>query len=294
MIIASSSALPSAGPTSTLPAPVTDPTALRRWLAAIETRLDQEPDDIRLRQHAVQLLRALGEFGRARQLGEALTDEAFRRTKVVLSGAPVTWTDRAGPTPFVLVEDFLDAEQQNLLWELTDHPEADFATATVKGAEGEFVRPQLRQASVLRGAGPRLKHWFLPLLECALERERVLPRLGLPNFEVGRRDIQVTRHDDGDFLWMHRDIGPAHPLRLVSYVYYFHRRPRGFDGGELLLFDETPAGRRDGPTAYSRIVPADNRLVLFPSNRLHAVTRVVATGAGPNSVRWTVNGWLNR
>ena len=31
------------------------------------------------------------------------------------------------------------------------------------------------------------------------------------------------------------------PARMVSFVYYFHRRPKRFAGGELLLYDRPAA-----------------------------------------------------
>jgi SM-20-related protein len=136
--------------------------------------------------------------------------------------------------------------------------------------------------------------WFLPWLEAMIVREALLSRRGLAPFQVGVRELQVTRHGDGGFFSVHTDAA-AYPATLawsrhLTFIYYFHRLPRGFSGGDLPLFDAAAGG----DFSFTRIDPAHNPLVLFQSTRLHTVTRVYCPSDDPLEGRWTVNGWLNR
>jgi Rps23 Pro-64 3,4-dihydroxylase Tpa1-like proline 4-hydroxylase len=133
----------------------------------------------------------------------------------------------------------------------------------------------------------------MPRALALIEQEDILARLGVSRFTLGRFELQVTRYADSAHLWCHRDIGPAHPDRHVSYVYYFHRQPRGFSGGDPLLFDQDGQGARSDSLAFTRIAPADNLLVLFPSDRWHSVSRVTVESSDPRDARWTVIGWFN-
>lgn len=269
------------------------PAALKQWLAAVDLRLQAAPGDRNLMRYRANLLRGLGDFGPARQAYRELAgDEMADRAAAILAGEPLSWIDKAGPVPFALFEGFLDEDQQRRLWETAAGPQASFAPAAVKNTQGVRVDADRQRGQTLRGSMP-VKAWFMPHLEALVEREQVLARLGVAPFEIGAREMQVTRHDDGGFLWMHRDSGPANPLRRVTFVYYFHREPRGFEGGDLLLFDQTVERVRSEILAFTRIAPNHNSLIVFPSDRLHAVTRVTGTGSNPLDSRWTVSGWLN-
>lgn len=55
----------------------------------------------------------------------------------------------------------------------------------------------------------------------------------------------------------------------------------------------TASGARGDLVAFTRIIPTDNMLILFPSDRWHSVSRVVVESGDPRDARWTVNGWFN-
>lgn len=261
-------------------------------LGDVDRKLRATPTAEPLLRHRATLLRALGDLDAALAACAGLSDPVSVRARAILAGEAVTWDDSTGPAPFVLIDGFLDAEHQARLWEVVAAPTAEFFAGSIKGAPGEVTDTNLRQAQVMRRAGP-IHAWFMPLLEAAASAD-VLARLGVAPFEPGTRELQVTRHDDGAHLWMHIDIGPAHPLRHLTYIYYFHREPRRFDGGDLLLFDQAPDGKRSDLISFTRIAPLNNRLLLFPPNRLHQVSRVSSESHDPLDARWTVNGWLNR
>ena len=117
-------------------------------------------------------------------------------------------------------------------------------------------------------------------------------RLRVEELDMERIEMTVTALLNGGFYAAHRDAADHLETRdrLVSYVCYFHRAPRPFTGGDLLLHD---AGRPAGPArAFSRIEPLCDSIVFFPSDRLHEITPV-ACGAEFGDGRFTVNGWIS-
>ena len=276
---------------------LTDPRTLRHWLAGVEDQLQKSPSDRRLGLQYGNLLRALGELARARAAYAAIpslpsSDPVRERPLAILSGESLSWTDTEGPVPFVQLNDFLPEERKAQLWDLVGRS-SDFQQARVSYDDGDSVDAAMRRAHVARGAA-QIREWFLPLIEAAIEQRQVLPRLGLAPFTVIDRELQITGHGDGDFFHLHKDSGAENAPRHLTYVYYFHRQPIRFGGGELLLYDQDGGGRSIGPIAFTRLAPMDNSVILFPSDRWHAVSEVTMRSPDPLDARWTVNGWLHR
>jgi Rps23 Pro-64 3,4-dihydroxylase Tpa1-like proline 4-hydroxylase len=122
-------------------------------------------------------------------------------------------------------------------------------------------------------------------------------RLEVPPFPVGQIEAQITVHNDGDYYRVHTDNGTEETrTRVISYVYYFHRQPKRFTGGELALFDTGLDGEgRTVPLGSPVVVePADDSLVAFPSSCLHEVRPVEMASHALEDSRFTVNGWVRR
>jgi Rps23 Pro-64 3,4-dihydroxylase Tpa1-like proline 4-hydroxylase len=122
-------------------------------------------------------------------------------------------------------------------------------------------------------------------------------RLDVSPFPVGEIEAQLTVHNEGDYFHAHSDNGDAGTRsREISYVYYFHRLPKGFTGGELALFDARVGGGgqpvADGPPVV--IEPESDSLVVFPSACLHEVRPVRMLGGDWRDGRFTINGWVRR
>ena len=88
-------------------------------------------------------------------------------------------------------------------------------------------------------------------------------------------------------------ISKARTGRAISYVYYCHREPKPFTGGELLLYDTCPGTKRFARTRFSRIDPKRNTLVLFPSCYYHEILPVHCESDRFEDARFTVNGWVH-
>ena len=124
----------------------------------------------------------------------------------------------------------------------------------------------------------------------------MLERLGILPFHVAPIEAQITASNHGDFFRKHMDNSyGVHRRRVLSYVYYFHRTPRRFAGGELLLY---PTWHEDGRVVFATkprtIMPRQNRIVFFPSSALHEIRMVRCPSWELADSRFTVNGWVSR
>ena len=260
--------------------------ALRRMLAV-------EPRNAAVLARLGDLERRRGDFAAAltacrRLLAAAPDDAAAAWAAAVLGGGRLPEAPPAGRiAPFVRLTDFLTpASRDRLLRDVLAARER-FAPAGTRINARNFPNREFRDALVLDEPTTRdVGSWFVPKLRAVLPE--VLWRLRMQDLDVGRIETTVAVQLNGGFLPAHRDdsaLGSARD-RLVSYACYFHRAPRPFAGGDLLLHD---AGREGG---FSRIDPLPGSIVFFPSGCLHEVTPV-ACGAGFGDGRFTVYGWVS-
>lgn len=203
--------------------------------------------------------------------------------------------------PHGQLRDFLPADEHGdlLVWVMANQHR--FTPATIKRdpAKPSMVDETARIALRLRDLGP---------LETVL-RERLLDALPAVMAAAGAQEpaprsleLELTAYGDGAFYGPHLDlpIGPDRkPLganpgedRLISGVYYFHARPKQFEGGELHLY---PFGPGDGDDeAGMSIEPIDNSLAVFPSWARHAVRPVRCTSGNFADYRFALNCWYCR
>ena len=129
-----------------------------------------------------------------------------------------------------MIDDFLSAREHDELLAYALISEAQFQKGTVTTYE-----PDVRQNLVILNFGDslhsrllenRLLTWF-PLLTRTL---------GMPMFPLDSVESQLTAAMDGYYFKRHSDEAPEIP-RVLSCLYYLHREPRGFAGGELRLYD---------------------------------------------------------
>ena len=121
-------------------------------------------------------------------------------------------------------------------------------------------------------------------------------RLDIAPFPVGTIEAQLTLHNDGDYYRVHTDNGDdGTRTREISYVYDFHRQPKRFTGGELVLYDAHVENGQIAPAGTPIVIePADDSLVVFPSGCLHEVRPVQMMSADQEDGRFTINGWVRR
>jgi Rps23 Pro-64 3,4-dihydroxylase Tpa1-like proline 4-hydroxylase len=123
----------------------------------------------------------------------------------------------------------------------------------------------------------------------------VLQRLQMEDISVKGIESQITASNDGDFFHNHHDNSePAVRSRQLTFVYFFHKEPRPFEGGELRIHDFClESGQYVSAGTYQAIAPQPNQIVFFPSSLLHEITPVECPSRRFADSRFTLNGWLH-
>jgi len=130
---------------------------------------------------------------------------------------------------------------------------------------------------------------------------RVLDQLGIEEFPVVHAEAQITASNDGDFFGVHSDDAQEIiASRRITFVYFFHREPCQFGGGELRLYDsrvsdeQQPGANGHDNGSYQTVVPQQNQIVFFPCAAWHEITPVECPSGAFADSRFTLNGWLHQ
>ena len=195
----------------------------------------------------------------------------------------------------VVLEEFLTPTELNTLRQYVLEQEMSFAISEVlsPGVSGGAVDYERRRSRVLMDMGGRERVIVDRLLTCL---PRVLQKWGRDPFPISRVEAQVTASNHGDFFQCHSDNGAEEvAAREITFVYFFHREPKQFAGGELRIYDSRRENDNYVPTAnYRTIVPEQNQLVVFASGLSHEITPVDCPSGQFADSRFTVNGWIHR
>ncbi len=190
--------------------------------------------------------------------------------------------------PFVLVKDVLPPADHDSLLPLVASVEDALAPAMV--GDHKYV-PAIRESldlpkplrwDVTRRFHERLKE-LLPRLQ---------PRLNVPPFDMDSVEFKVRVYKDGHFFRVHMDSPKKSTCagRKVSYVYFFHKMPRAYTGGDLVLFDSDIVTNRFSSASFTRVVPEDNALIVFPSAYWHCVVPLRCDSSDFTNNRFVING----
>ena len=267
----------------------------------LRQRLAAHPHDAKALLRLGDVLRQKGEFPAAlrtyRRLHAQDQDHATAAWLIpILSGGRVQAAAPPGclPVPFVRLTNFLTRAQQMRLFTQVLVGWKGFVPAQVRFRKKDVVMERsVRTALVMDPRRTRrdVYSWFGPKLRSVLTY--VLARLRMERLHRFQIEMDVTVYLGGGFYQAHRDntVGGLYPRKL-SYVYYFHRRPKRFTGGDLRLYDGAVEASPPLTHVFSRIKPVDNSLVFFPSDAFHQVTPVVCATQDFRDGRFTVNGWI--
>lgn len=189
---------------------------------------------------------------------------------------------------YAVINNFLTASENQQLFDYVCQKRANFVpTTTSTNAEN------YRLSMVL--------HSFPEFREIIVEKvKKVMPdvmsKLNLTPFSVGEVESQLTLHNDGNFYKVHNDNGsPDTATRILTYVYYFHREPKPFTGGELIIYDSKVEGKYFVKAdTFKTIEPRNNSVVFFLSRYMHEVLPVSCRSQDFADSRFTINGWVRR
>ena len=209
--------------------------------------------------------------------------------------ARMSAADEAMPTrpvrsimpPFRVLADFLDAADADRLLDHVAAREAAFAPTEVGHGDKARLDPAIRVSTSIADLGA-----FRPLLKTRLKgmAAELTAELKLTPFATARVELELVAHGDGAFYRRHIDtqtLGERAHLRVLSGVYYFHRRPKGFTGGALRLYAIGDAER------FTDIEPVHNTLVVFPAWAPHEVRPVACPSGQFMDSRFAINCWLH-
>jgi len=190
----------------------------------------------------------------------------------------------------VVLDEFLASHELDELSAYALQHEGEFQSSEVISPSGEpgMIDYEHRRSRVLMDLG---KHQEVILDRIRGVLPRVLDRLGMEEFPVTHVEAQITASNDGDFFGAHSDDAQeAIASRRITFVYFFHREPHPFEGGELRLHDSATEQNR----GYQTIVPQQNQIVFFPCSVLHEITPVKCPSTAFADSRFTLNGWLHK
>ena len=160
-------------------------------------------------------------------------------------------------------------------------------------SEKGVINYDYRRSRVLMELGAQ-EEMILARVKSALPL--VVEKLGMQEFNISGIEAQITASNDGDFFRLHDDNGSEGvSARHLTFVYFFHREPRQFEGGELHLHNahlDDGAYVSDG--TFETIVPQQNRITFFPCELQHEITAVKCPSQRFADSRFTLNGWLHR
>lgn len=202
------------------------------------------------------------------------------------------------PAPFRIIRNFLgDALADGLLAYALDHEDAFTESKVWVSGQGR-IEPEIRISRTLNTLGPwrdTLEGRFLAVQDWAAENLQMAP------FTVGGLELELAAHNDGDFYGRHIDThldadkDPSVPAkradRVLTGVYYFHARPKGYGGGDLRMQSILPAEQGG---RFIDITPEHDMLLLFPSWAYHEVRPVTCATKAFGDSRFAINGWFRR
>jgi len=217
------------------------------------------------------------------------------RTIVSQAAAAVAEKPRSLPARCVVLDEFLAPQELSELTRFTLEHESEFLASEVlsPSAEKGVVNYDHRRSRVLTELG---HHQDVIVERIKAVLPSVLEKLGMKEFSITAVEAQITASNDGDFFHFHSDNGADHvSSRHLTFVYFFHREPKQFEGGELRIHDAALDGDEYVSSgSYQAVIPQQNQIVFFPCELMHEVTAVRCTSAQFADSRFTLNGWLRQ
>jgi SM-20-related protein len=214
-------------------------------------------------------------------------DPVWRLTRP-LEVAPPPAAAPVIPTAWLQIDDVLGTEDLARLIDFVLAQEAHLRPSTVTSKVEGY-----RRSRVLFDV-PEFTELILSRVRAYLPT--ALRALAVPPFHVATIEAQLTAHNDGDYFKVHPDSDSGGTAtREITFIYYFNREPKGYAGGELVLYDSRLVnGALEKGESFSLIEPRRNSMVLFRSHCHHEVLPVTCASGTFADGRFTINGWVRR
>ena len=242
---------------------------------ALRRRLAEEPRDAGALLRLGDLHRRRGNFpaaaeayGRLCALRPGESRALWLRAVTAGEPLPAAPPDGLHAAPFVRIRDFLSHDERERLLSAALAMRGLFAPGGVgRGAARKVSSLERRALETRLSSREDVRGWLVPKVREMLPKLSMLLRIdGLDRCRMG---LSMVAHPDGGFGTRHRDDSS------LAGICYFHRDPRPFTGGDLLLWDtEVETGRHCDVFGFSRVEPAAGSIVFYPGTYMHEVTPV--------------------
>jgi len=191
-------------------------------------------------------------------------------------------------SPYALIDNFLPANQVEELLRYSIKKQPEFQPTTNSASDPNYRRsfflshfPEFSELMIK-------KIWKIT--------PQIITHLGINNFAIDQIESQMTAHNHGNYYKLHNDSGsPDSAKRVLTYVYYYHREPKPFTGGELIIYDsKIENGYSVAASSFKAIEPTNNTIIFFPSYCMHEVLPVNCPSEYFTDSRFTINGWVRQ
>ncbi len=222
--------------------------------------------------------------------GHAMSTAVVSETSVVVRERPASL-----PAQCVILDEFLAPQELEELTRFALEHEPQFTASEVVAPTSErgVIDYEHRRSRVLTDLE---QYQELLIRRINMVLPQVAHKLAMQEFDIAGVEAQITASNDGDFFRFHSDNASDRvAARHLTFVYFFHREPRQFDGGELRIHDaRLEQDRYISAGSYQTIVPRQNQIVFFPCELMHEITPVKCPSRLFADSRFTLNGWLHQ
>jgi SM-20-related protein len=183
------------------------------------------------------------------------------------------------------VRNFLPNEAHAALLDYVLQQEEQFAGSSVLSND-----PEYRKSTVLYNF-PKYQQMFRTALRAV--NPEICETIGVPTFTIDHIEWQLTGTVDKGYFKPRNDNSAGVGYRKVTFVYYFHREPRPYNGGEIRFFGYNPLAPDIGDARHMlELLPVQNSIIFFDASCYHEVRNVRCQTPGFANARFIVNGWI--
>ena len=184
------------------------------------------------------------------------------------------------------IKNFLSPQENQAILDYAIDNQNNFQPTSVTTKVDDYRRSQVLHKFPNQETFINKLRYFLPV---------VTDSLGLRICDFDKIESQLTTHQNQDFFKLHNDNdGKLCESRVITYVYYFHKQPKCFSGGELLIYDTKVKKNPEPATNFKIIYPNNNCLIFFESKCFHEVLTTRVPSKSFEDGRFTINGWIHK
>lgn len=200
---------------------------------------------------------------------------------------------KSGPTKALHIARFLPREERNEFFDIVCKNQDVFQSLGLPGTPAGPTKHFSLEMDRIGGKGSDAIQTVHKLLARRIidQLPIMFETLGIEPFNVSDMPINLINGLHGHWADTHADS--TNGEYQISILYYFHRVPKMFSGGDLEFYasdDELLSGHSEKP--LFSIDLEDNLLVAFPSETFHGVTKVLSDSKDVVDGRFVAVGFL--